>query len=59
MYYIMWKREETIELFMKDLEKQRGIVEFDKNIWLSMFEYLTFHRDGRIEFAFLDGSRLK
>lgn len=52
-------REEVVNVFIKDLEKQELIVEFDKNIWLSMVEYMTVHNDKRIEFTFLDGSKVK
>jgi len=32
---------------------------FDENVWLSMVDYLIVHKDGKVEFAFLDGSVMK
>lgn len=52
-------RKEVVELFIKDLDKQELIVEFDKIIWLSMVEYMTVHHDGSLEFTFLDGNNVK
>lgn len=52
------KRDE-VEDFIKELEKQKLMTEFDKNVWLSMVDYLTVHHDGKIEFTFLDGSKIE
>lgn len=52
------KRDE-VQDFIKELEMQEIMTEFDKNIWLSMVDYLTVHHDGKIEFTFLDGSQVE
>ena len=52
------KRDE-VEDFIQELEKQELMTEFDKNVWLSMVDYLTVHHDGKIEFTFLDGSKVE
>ena len=52
------KRDE-VEDFIQELEKQELMTEFDKNVWLSMVDYLTVHHDGKIEFTFLDGSQVE
>ncbi|HEL0015931.1 recombinase family protein [Streptococcus equi] len=52
------KRDE-VEDFIKELEKQELMTEFDKNVWLSMVDYLTVHQDGKVEFTFLDGSQVE
>lgn len=43
----------------RKLQNQDFIAEFDKNIWLSMVDYLTVKNDGNIEFTFLDGSKVE
>jgi len=35
------------------------MTEFDKNVWLSMVDYLTVHYDGKVECTFLDGSQIE
>ncbi len=45
--------------FIKELEKQELMTEFDKNVWLSMVDYLTVHHYGKVEFTFLDGSQIE
>ena len=52
------KRDE-VEDFIKELEKQELITEFDKNVWMSMVDYLTVNNNGKIEFTFLDGSQIE
>ncbi|KAA8973619.1 recombinase family protein [Streptococcus agalactiae] len=52
------KRDE-VEDFIQELEKQELMTEFDKNVWLSMVDYLTVHHDGKVEFTFLDGSQVE
>ena len=52
------KRDEG-EDFINELEKQELMTEFDKNVWLSMIDYLRVYHDGKIEFTFLDGSRVE
>lgn len=47
-------RRDEVEYFIEDL-----LTAFDENAWLSMVEYLTVHKDGKIEFTFLDGSVMK
>lgn len=41
------------------LINQKIIIEFDKNVWLSVVEYLTVHHDGLIEFTFRNGSKVE
>ena len=43
----------------RKLQNQDFIAEFDKNIWLSMVDYLIVKNDGNIEFTFLDGSKIE
>ena len=50
-------RRDEVEYFIETLEKQEMLVEFDKNVWISMVDYLTIYNDGKIEFTFLDGSK--
>ncbi|MFM1514532.1 recombinase family protein [Helcococcus ovis] len=50
---------DEVEDFIKELEKQELMTEFDKNVWLSLVDCLTMHHDGRIEFTFLDGSQVE
>lgn len=45
--------KEKIEL------EEELISDFDKNVWLSMVDYLTVYQDGKIEFTFLDGSQVE
>ena len=52
------KRDEG-EDFINELEKQALMTEFDKNVWLSMIDYLRVYHDGKIEFTFLDGSQVE
>lgn len=52
------KRDE-VEDFIKELEKQELMTEFDKNVWFSMVDQLTVHHDGKVEFTFLDGSQVE
>lgn len=52
------KRDE-VEDFIQELEKQELMTEFDKNVLLSMVDYLTVHYDGKVEFTFLDGSHIE
>lgn len=52
------KRDE-VEDFINELEKQELMTEFDKNVWLSMVDYLTVHHDGNVEFTFLDDSQIE
>lgn len=52
------KRDE-VEDFIQELEKQELMTEFDKNVWLSMVDYLTVHHDGKVEFSFLDSSQIE
>lgn|GEM_PF-1334137 len=50
---------DEVEDFIQELEKQELISDFDKNVWLSMVDYLTVHHDGKIEVTFLDGSQIE
>ncbi|MFP1693331.1 hypothetical protein [Gardnerella vaginalis] len=50
-------RRDEVEYFIETLEKQEMLVEFDKNVWISVVDYLTIYNDGKIEFTFLDGSK--
>ncbi|KXA15408.1 hypothetical protein HMPREF3204_01073 [Gardnerella pickettii] len=50
-------RRDEVEYFIETLGKQEMLVEFDKNVWISMVDYLTIYNDGKIEFTFLDGSK--
>ena len=52
------KRDEG-EDFINELEKRELMTEFDKNVWLSMIDYLRVYHDGKIEFTFLDGSQVE
>lgn len=52
------KRDE-VEDFIQELEKQELMTEFDKNVWLSMVDYLTVHHVGKVEFTFFDGSQVE
>lgn len=45
--------------FIKELEKQELMTGFDRNVWLSMVDFLTVHHDGKIEFTILDGSQIE
>ena len=46
-----------LEYFIEDLKKQDLLTAFDENVWLSMVDYLCVHKDGKVEFTFLDGER--
>ena len=50
---------DEVEDFIKELEKQELQTTFDKNVWLSMVDFLTVHNDGNIEVMFLDGSQIE
>ena len=50
-------RHDEVEYFIEDLKKQDLLTAFDKNVWLSMVDYLTVHHDGKAEFTFLDGNK--
>ena len=48
---------DEVEYFIEDLKKQDLLTAFDENVWLSMVDYLCVHKDGKVEFTFLDGSK--
>lgn len=48
---------DEVEYFIEDLKKQDLLTVFDENVWLSMVDYLCVHKDGKVEFTFLDGSK--
>ena len=50
-------RRDEVEYFIEDLKKQDLLTAFDENVWLSMVDYLCVHKDGKVEFIFLDGSK--
>ena len=50
-------RRDKVEYFIEDLKKQDLLTVFDENVWLSMVDYLCVHKDGKVEFTFLDGSK--
>lgn len=50
-------RSYEVEYFIETLKKQDILAEFDKSVWISMVDYLTVYNDGKIEFAFMDGSK--
>jgi len=52
-------KRDKVEDFIHEFEKQELMTEFDKNVWLSMVDYLTVHYDGKVEFTFLDGSQIE
>ncbi len=52
------KRDE-VEDFIQELEKHELQTSFDKNVWLSMADYLTVYQDGKVEFTFLDDSQIE
>ena len=52
-------RRDEVEYFIDGLKKQDLLTVFDENVWLSMVDYLTVHKDGKVEFTFLDGSVMK
>ena len=52
-------RRDEVEYFIEDLKKQDLLTAFDENVWLSMVDYLAVHKDGRVEFTFLDGNIMK
>ncbi len=52
-------RHDEVEYFIEELKKQDLLTVFDKNVWLSMVDYLTVRQDGNVEFIFLDGSVMK
>lgn len=35
------------------------MTDFEKNVWLSLVDCLTVYNVGKIEFKFLDGSRIE
>ncbi len=39
--------------FINELEKQELMTESDKNVWLSMVDYITLRNDGKVELTFL------
>ncbi len=49
-------RRDEVEYFIEDLKKQDLLTVFDKNVWLSVVDYLTVHHDGKVDFTLLDGS---
>ncbi|MFM1539188.1 recombinase family protein [Helcococcus bovis] len=52
-------KADEVEDFIRELEKQEIMKEFDKNVWLSMVNYMTVYRDCNIEFTFLDCSKVE
>ena len=52
------KRDE-VEDFINELEEHELMTKFDKNVWLSMIDFLMVYHDGKIEFTFLDGSQVE
>lgn len=51
------EREEEIELFIKKLEEQNGVItEFDEVLWVSMVECVTVYRKDDVRFKFKDGN---
>ncbi len=45
--------------FIENLEKQDLLKEFDENVWLSMVDCMTVYDDAKIEFKFIDGSKIE
>lgn len=45
--------------FINNLEKQDLLNEFDENVWLSMVDCMTVYQDDKIEFTFIDGSKIE
>ena len=35
------------------------MTEFDKNVWISMVNYLRAYQNGKVEFIFLDDSQVE
>ena len=52
-------RRDEVEYFIDGLKKQDLLTVFDENVWLSMVDYLCVHKDGKVEFTFLDGGVMK
>jgi|GEM_PF-3583241 len=52
-------RRDEVEYFIDGLKKQDLLTAFYENVWLSMVDYLCVHKDGKVEFTFLDGSVIK
>ena len=52
-------RRDEVEYFIDGLKKQGLLTAFYENVWLSMVDYLCVHKDGKVEFTFLDGSVIK
>ncbi len=52
-------RRDEVEYFIEDLKKQDLLTAFDENVWLSMVDYLCVHKDGKVEFIFLNGNVMK
>lgn len=52
-------KHDEAQNFIKELEKQELMTEFDKNVWLSMVDFLTVNHDGKIEFTFFDGNQVE
>ena len=50
-------RRDEVEYYIDGLKKQDLLTAFDENVWLSMVDYLCVHKDGKVEFTFLDGSK--
>ncbi|MGN0106297.1 MAG: hypothetical protein ACI4A5_01200 [Hominilimicola sp.] len=53
-------KKETMEMFMKNLKKQSGVVtEFDESLWLSMVDYVTVNSEEDIQVTFKNGSSMR
>ena len=52
-------RRDEVEYFIEDLKKQDLLTVFDENVWLSMVDYLCVHKDGKVEFTFLNRNVIK
>ena len=49
----------AIDRFIANLKnREELLIEFDENLWRTVVEYATVHRDGSMTFQFFDGTEV-
>ena len=65
--YFSWKvttkaareaQAEAIGAFMFEVQELDALTEFDEKLWLTIFDTVTIHADGRMTFKFQGGTEI-
>ena len=50
---------DEVNEFIKQLQNQELLKEFNSNVWLRLVDFVEVHHDGKVLFNFLDGSKVE